>query len=167
MTPVTFYSYASTPVGRLLLTSDGDALTGLHFTDLPKSPEPASDWEEDDARFDDVHLQLKEYFDGAREDFDLPLSPQGTPFQVSVWNALREIGYGKTASYGDIAVRVGRPSAVRAVGSTNGRNPIAIIIPCHRVIGANGSLTGYGGGLHRKEWLLDLERGRPRIPLFA
>lgn len=154
---MTFYSYVMTPVGRLLLMTDGEALTGLHFVDLPKSPEPAADWVEDDSKFAEAHRQLEEYFDGKREDFDLPLAPIGTPFQVAVWNALREIGYGRTASYRDIAVRVGKPNAVRAVGTTNGRNPIAIIIPCHRVIGADGRLTGYGGGLPVKEQLLRLE----------
>jgi methylated-DNA-[protein]-cysteine S-methyltransferase len=162
---VTFYSYATTPVGRLLLTSDGESLTGLYFTDIPKCVVPADDWQEDDAVLADAHRQLTEYFDGQREDFDLPLEMKGSAFQLAVWNALREVGYGRTASYRDIATRIGKPAAVRAVGMTNGRNPIAIIVPCHRVIGANGSLTGYGGGLDRKSWLLDLERGQRRMPL--
>lgn len=160
---MTLYTHAETPVGRLLLTSDGDALTGLYFTDIPKAAPPAADWEEDDRPFDKVLRQLEEYFDGQREDFDIPLKLHGSPFQLAVWNALREIGYGRTASYRDVATRIGKPAAVRAVGMTNGRNPIAIIVPCHRVIGANGSLTGYGGGLDRKSWLLDLERGQRRF----
>lgn len=165
MSGVTFYSFASTPVGRLLLTSDGESLTGLYFTDIPKCVVPADDWQQDGALLADARRQLTEYFDGQREDFDLPLKMEGSAFQLAVWNALREIGYGRTASYRDIATRIGKPAAVRAVGMTNGRNPIAIIVPCHRVIGANGSLTGYGGGLDRKSWLLDLERGQPRMPL--
>ena len=110
--------------------------------------------------------QLAEYFAGKRTDFDLPLSATGTEFQESVWRALQDIPYGETVSYGTIATRVGRPTAVRAVGAANGANPIAIVIPCHRVIGADGSLTGYGGGEARKKWLLALERAR-RQPELA
>ncbi len=158
MTGVTLYTYVDdTPVGRLLLTSDGDALTGLYFTDIGKALVPAEDWEEDDNAFKDVRRQLDEYFEGKREDFDIPLKMQGSPFQLAVWNALREIPYGHTASYRDVATRIGKPNAVRAVGTTNGRNPIAVIVPCHRVIGANGSLTGYAGGMDAKRLLLDLE----------
>jgi methylated-DNA-[protein]-cysteine S-methyltransferase len=102
--------------------------------------------------------QLREYFAGERRDFDLPLEPAGTPFQLTVWDALRGIPYAETINYGQLAVRVGNPTASRAVGLANGRNPISIVVPCHRVIGANGSLTGYGGGLDRKRTLLDLER---------
>ena len=114
---------------------------------------------ESDEPFGDALVQLGEYFAGGRTHFDLPLAPSGSPFQLRVWNALREIPYGQTASYGEIARKVGVPSAPRAVGAANGLNPIGIIVPCHRVIGSDGSLTGYGGGLERKRLLLDLEAG--------
>ena len=114
---------------------------------------------EDDAVLRGVRDQLGEYFAGRRRLFDIPLALEGTPFQQRVWNALCEIPYGETISYGELARRIGHPSAVRAVGLANGSNPIAIIVPCHRVIGANGTLTGYGGGLPTKARLLDLERG--------
>jgi methylated-DNA-[protein]-cysteine S-methyltransferase len=109
------------------------------------------------ARFPDAEVQLDEYFAGKRTQFDLPLHPIGTPFQIEVWEALKAIPYGEVRSYGDIAEQIGRPGASRAVGLANGRNPISVIVPCHRVIGASGSLTGYGGGLERKRLLLDLE----------
>jgi methylated-DNA-[protein]-cysteine S-methyltransferase len=109
---------------------------------------------------EDVAAQLREYFAGRRRKFDLGLAPQGTPFQIDVWNALLEIPYGATISYSELAGRIGRPKSVRAVGAANGANPIPIIIPCHRVIGANGTLTGYGGGIERKQWLLALEGQR-------
>jgi methylated-DNA-[protein]-cysteine S-methyltransferase len=114
-----------------------------------------------------TQAQLAEYFAGERRAFDLPLAPQGSGFQVEVWRALLRIPYGETCSYGDIARVVGRPAASRAVGAANGRNPIPIIVPCHRVIGSNGSLTGYGGGLPVKRWLLDHERGwkQPSLPV--
>lgn len=117
-----------------------------------------SDWIADSALFTDAVAQLCAYFAGELRAFDLPLGPRGTEFQRQVWQALTTIPYGQTATYGAIATRVGRPSAFRAVGMANGRNPIPVIVPCHRVIGANGTLTGYGGGLRRKEYLLDLER---------
>jgi methylated-DNA-[protein]-cysteine S-methyltransferase len=107
-----------------------------------------------------LQMQLREYFEGRRRSFTVPLAPQGTPFQLAVWNALLEVPYGDTVSYGQIAERIGKPSAVRAVGAANGANPIPVIIPCHRVIGSNGSLTGYGGGIERKQWLLALEGRR-------
>ena len=107
-----------------------------------------------------LHRELEEYFAGSRRSFTIPLAPRGTPFQLAVWNALLEIPYGDTVSYGDLAFRIGKPAAVRAVGAANGANPIPVIIPCHRVIGSNGSLTGYGGGIERKQWLLALEGRR-------
>jgi len=110
-----------------------------------------------------VKRQLEEYFAGERTIFDIPLAPEGAPFEREVWRALEEIPYGETVSYGEIARRVGQPTAARAVGTANGRNPIAVIVPCHRVIGADGSLTGYGGGLERKRLLLELERGQGRL----
>lgn len=111
-------------------------------------------------RLDDLTTQLREYFSGKRKAFDFPLAPKGTPFQLAVWNALLEIPYGDTVTYAELAHRIGRPSAVRAVGAANGANPIPVIIPCHRVIGSNGTLTGYGGGIERKQWLLALEGRR-------
>jgi len=109
--------------------------------------------------------QLRDYFEGARTAFDLPLAPRGTPFQLAVWDALTTIPTGETRSYGEVASMVGAPSASRAVGMANGRNPIAIVVPCHRIVGADGTLTGYGGGLHRKRWLLEHESSS--MPLFA
>ena len=146
------------PFGVLRLHAEGDELVAI---DLPDHPGPAV--LEGGERRTDVLVrtkaQLAEYFAGDRRAFDLPLAPQGSGFQVQVWRALLRIPYGETCSYGDIARVVGRPSASRAVGAANGRNPIPIIVPCHRVIGSTGSLTGYGGGLERKRYLLDFEQG--------
>ena len=154
-----FYTYMSeTPVGPLLLSGTADALTGLYFTRGKKAREPDPQWQEAPSVFDRVIAQLEEYFAGHRQVFDLTLRPSGTTFQCAVLDALLEIPYGTTRSYSEIACRVGRPKAVRAVGTANGRNPIAIIIPCHRVIGANGSLAGFGGGLDAKQTLLDIEQ---------
>ena len=150
----TFTTTIDSPVGPLVLTSDGTALTGVLFdaeVDPTWSTEPC-------AVLDQAAAQLGEYFAGERTEFDLPLEPAGTPFQRSTWLALREIPYAETINYGQLALRVGNPKASRAVGLANGRNPISIVVPCHRVIGADGSLTGYGGGLDRKRLLLDLER---------
>jgi methylated-DNA-[protein]-cysteine S-methyltransferase len=145
------------PIGELTLASDGEALTGLYMTDQRHRPElPAAGG--DDAVLAAAREQLTEYFAGERRAFDLPLRPAGTPFQRAVWDALRDIPYGETAGYGELARRLGRPGAARAVGRANGRNPIAVVVPCHRVIGAAGALTGYGGGLERKRYLLELER---------
>jgi len=119
-----------------------------------KGPQKQPDWRWDEAPFKAAIAQLHEYFDRRRTVFDLPLAPVGTPFQQRVWTALLDIPHGVTISYGELATRLGDPKASRAVGLANGRNPISIVIPCHRVIGANGNLTGYGGGLDRKEWLL-------------
>ncbi|HEY3093359.1 MAG TPA: methylated-DNA--[protein]-cysteine S-methyltransferase, partial [Vicinamibacterales bacterium] len=124
---------------------------------------PSPDWNHDDAAFGDVVSQLGEYFEGRRRQFDLPLAPAGTPFQQRVWSALLDIAYGETISYGELASRIGQKSASRAVGLANGSNPLPIVIPCHRVIGANGKLTGYGGGLPIKERLLAHERGERRL----
>jgi methylated-DNA-[protein]-cysteine S-methyltransferase len=157
MTPsaTTYWTTVESPVGELLLTSDGTSLTRLLFS--PFVVDPA--WSEDPCNvLDEAVAQLSDYFAGNRTDFDLPLEPAGTPFQLTVWRALREIPYAETINYGQLATRVGNRNASRAVGLANGRNPISIVVPCHRVIGANGSLTGYGGGLDRKRTLLDLER---------
>lgn len=156
---MTTFTIHESPVGPLLLTTDGTGLTGLHFP--PHDVD--SSWDHDDAAFTDVIGQLDEYFAGSRTEFDIPLHPTGTPFQLKVWEQLRAIPYGETISYGALARRVSSPNASRAVGLANGRNPIAIIIPCHRVIGADGSLTGYGGGLDRKRFLLGLEVGAGRL----
>lgn len=164
------FRYLETPVGRLLLARDEAGLRLIHFKGRPaeagpyvESYVPAVDWRQQDAAFDDVVSQLTEYFAGRRRNFDLPLAPAGTPFQQRVWNALLDIPYGETISYGELASRIGRKSASRAVGLANGSNPLPIVIPCHRVIGANGKLTGYGGGLAVKERLLAHERGAQRL----
>ncbi len=150
------YTYIDSPIGRLLLCSDGDALTGLDMDVPGRARRDMRDWAED-ASLGPLRAaarQLNEYFAGTRREFDLPLRLQGTKFQQRVWQALTEIPYGVTVSYGEQAKRIGNSNASRAVGLANGRNPISIVVPCHRVIGANGSLTGYGGGLERKRWLL-------------
>jgi methylated-DNA-[protein]-cysteine S-methyltransferase len=152
-----FFTTVSSPVGRLTLVGAGDALVGLHFDDDPNAAGARTDASRDDRRLRAAALQLEEYFAGTRTSFELALAPDGTAFQRKVWAALRRIPFGETASYGQIARAVGKPAAVRAVGGANHRNPIAIIIPCHRVIGADGSMTGYGGGLRRKRLLLELE----------
>lgn len=142
------------PVGDLTLTEENGALTGLYFGRRSLEGEEGLT-----ALLERAFQQLEEYFAGKRKQFDLPLSLRGTEFQRQVWAALRDIPYGETRSYGQIAQAVGRPKAVRAVGMANHRNPISIIVPCHRVVGADGSLTGYGGGLENKKFLLALERG--------
>jgi methylated-DNA-[protein]-cysteine S-methyltransferase len=156
---MTFYTHMDSPIGELLLVGDGQALNGLFMQEGRTAAMIGAGWTRAEEPFACVRAQLTEYFDGRRTEFDLPLAPSGSPFQRRVWSALREIPYGETASYGEIARRVGVPSAPRAVGVANGRNPIAVIVPCHRVIGADGTLTGYGGGLERKRLLLDLEAG--------
>ncbi|NLE73059.1 MAG: methylated-DNA--[protein]-cysteine S-methyltransferase [Actinobacteria bacterium] len=157
---MTVYSYIDSPLGRVLLTSDGDSLTGLHLEGQKHEPQPDNDWTRDDALllFAATATQLAEYFAGTRSSFDLPVAPMGTPFQQEVWRLLQEIPYGARISYGDIAREMGRPQAARAVGAAVGRNPVSIIVPCHRVVGSDGSLTGYAGGLERKTTLLELER---------
>jgi methylated-DNA-[protein]-cysteine S-methyltransferase len=148
------------PVGTLTLTAVDGRLTGLHMDGQRHAPTSSEDWERDDDGLAAVVDQLEAYFAGSRETFDVPLDLQGTDFQRRVWAGLLEIPYGETMSYGELARRVARPGASRAVGLANGRNRVAIIVPCHRVIGADGTLTGYGGGLDRKVWLLDHERSR-------
>lgn len=154
---MTLYATVGSPIGELLLTGDGRALHGLWMQDAGRPRRPGPGWRRDDAAFSAAREQLAEYFAGERTAFDLPLAFAGTPFQQLVWAALREIPYGETMSYGALARRLGKPGAARAVGLANGRNPIAVIVPCHRVIGADGSLTGFGGGLERKRVLLELE----------
>lgn len=160
----TYFSRMNSPVGELLLSGDGQALTLLAMHEQKHGSQPQDDWQRDDGAFGAAREQLAAYFAGELHTFDLPLAPSGTEFQRKVWQALLDIPFGRTESYGALARRIGAPKASRAVGLANGRNPIAVIIPCHRVIGANGSLTGYGGGIERKRWLLTHEGyigGRP------
>lgn len=152
-----YYCYQETPIGNLLLAGDEAGLAVVGFPEGSRRREPEPDWIFNEKPFAEVQKQLSEYFDGRRTAFDLPLRPTGTEFQLQVLEALQRIPYGTTCSYRDIAERIGRPRAVRAVGAANGRNPIPVIIPCHRVIGASGDLTGFGGGLPTKEALLRLE----------
>jgi methylated-DNA-[protein]-cysteine S-methyltransferase len=150
------YTYLESPIGRLLLCSDGAHLTGLYMDVPGHLPQGRETWVEDAGvgPLPQARRQLEEYFAGDRREFDLPLRLHGTEFQRRVWDVLTEIPYGVTWSYGQLAKRIDNPNASRAVGLANGRNPISILVPCHRVIGADGSLTGYGGGLERKQWLL-------------
>jgi methylated-DNA-[protein]-cysteine S-methyltransferase len=158
-TACSLYGIYSSPVGDLLLTSDGEALTGLHLPrrDGSAAPPAGPGWRREDAAFRSARDQLRAYFEGELRTFQVPLRLAGTPFQRLAWEALLTIPYGATLSYAEQARRIGRPRASRAVGAANGRNPIALIIPCHRVIGADGTLTGYGGGLELKRWLLEHE----------
>ena len=165
MNRITLYSYHESPVGRLLLSGTGDALSGVWILGEKHAPEIGPAWREDDAPFVDAKRQLDEYFAGARVEFDLPLAAEGTVFQQQVWAALLRIPCGRTKTYGQLAEEIGNPKAMRAVGLANGKNPISIIVPCHRVIGANGTLTGYGGGLKAKAWLLEHE-GQTSPSLF-
>ncbi len=155
------YCEIPTRVGRLLLAGDAEGLRGISFQDGLHSVKPAGDWRRTEEPFRDALAQLEAYFAGELRKFDLALAPEGTPFQREVWSTLTTIPYGETVSYGELARRLDRTTASRAVGAANGRNPIPIIIPCHRVIGADGSLTGFGGGLAIKRRLLDLEAGFP------
>ena len=145
-------------MGELLLAGDEDALHVVGFPSGRGAARPEGDWTENAALFAEAARQLGDYFAGKRHSFDLPLAPSGTPFQRDVLAALQQIPYGETRSYGELAKAVGRPKASRAVGAANGRNPLPIVIPCHRAIGSDGSLTGFGGGLATKRFLLDLER---------
>ena len=151
------YTHMNSPAGRLLLAGNAEALHFLSFPSGHKAFGPKSAWQPDDAPFKEVKRQLAAYFAGALQRFDLPLVLTGTDFQKQVWNTLQTIPFGETRSYGWLAREIGRPTASRAVGAANGANPIPIIIPCHRVIGTNGALTGFGGGIETKKFLLDLE----------
>ena len=165
------YSVIPSPVGELMLVATEDQLVGVRFSphaDLAgasrRSP-PGQGGTRADAILDRTRAQLDAYFAGRSTTFDLPLGACGTPFQAKVWKALRAIPFGETVSYGELARRLGEPKAMRAVGAANGRNPIPIIVPCHRVIGADGSLTGFGGGIDRKRWLLAHEGVRLELDL--
>ncbi|MEV4146959.1 methylated-DNA--[protein]-cysteine S-methyltransferase [Amycolatopsis sp. NPDC049691] len=153
------HTVVDSPCGPLTLVAEGGALCGLYMHEQRHRPAEATFGSPGAAEvFGLAETQLKEYFAGQRREFDLPLAFRGTPFQRAVWAALLDIPYGETASYGELAQLLGKPAAARAVGLANGKNPISIIVPCHRVIGSTGSLTGYGGGLERKRYLLDFER---------
>ncbi|MGM1060106.1 methylated-DNA--[protein]-cysteine S-methyltransferase [Saccharothrix sp. Mg75] len=161
------HTTVDSPVGELTLVATDGALSGLYMVEQRHRPPQESFGEVDASPFDDVVRQLDEYFAGRRTDFDLPLNLAGTEFQRTVWTALRTIPYGETVSYGELAALLGRPSASRAVGLANGKNPVGVIVPCHRVVGSTGGLTGYGGGLDRKRFLLDFERGAADDGLFG
>jgi methylated-DNA-[protein]-cysteine S-methyltransferase len=152
-----YYTRFESPVGKLLLAGDSKALRWVSFESGKRAAPPQADWKQNRAPFAEVIRQLQAYFRGELKEFDLPLTMEGTDFQLRVWNTLRAIPYGETISYAQLAGRIGNPKAVRAVGLANGSNPIPIIVPCHRVIGSDGSLTGFGGGLSTKKKLLDLE----------
>lgn len=149
-----FYWELSSPLGELLLVSDGESLTGVYYEDHRRGPARGANWRRDAGPFKQVQDELAAYFAGELPAFSVSLAPRGSDFQREVWNELRRIPPGKTLTYAELAAKIGRPKAIRAVGAANARNPISIIVPCHRVVGSNGMLTGYAGGLKRKEWLL-------------
>jgi O-6-methylguanine DNA methyltransferase len=158
MSDTVYFAWWESPVGPLLLTSDGAALTGLYMNEHDRIDRTG--WREEDVPpLTEAKRQLEAYFAGTAREFTVPVAARGTVFQQRVWAELRKIPYGETISYGELAARIGQPTASRAVGLANGRNPISIIVPCHRVVGANGRLVGYSGGLSRKEILLKHERG--------
>jgi methylated-DNA-[protein]-cysteine S-methyltransferase len=155
------YDYYDSPCGRMLLVADGEALCGAYFVGQKHMRETDADWVRDPASPVIVRTkrQLDEYFQGKRKAFDMPLAAAGTPFQRAVWKAIAGVGFGETISYAELARRAGRPGSARAAGAATGRNPIGIIVPCHRIVGADGSLTGYAGGMDKKRALLALETG--------
>ncbi len=152
------YSTLDSPVGELLLVANADGIRSIYSTSHRKRSEPRPEWRRDDAALGDAREQLKAYFAGELQEFTLALNPQGTPFQKRVWKLLESVPYGTTTTYGHLARQLGTPTASRAVGAANGRNPISFVVPCHRVIGQDGSLTGYGGGLEMKRTLLEFEK---------
>jgi methylated-DNA-[protein]-cysteine S-methyltransferase len=153
------HTVLATAIGDLTVVREGDLLTGLYFPHHWYRPDPATFGPRTGRGFEDVAGQLEEYLAGSRTRFDLPLDPRGTRFQLRVWELIAQIPYGQTTTYGDLARRLGGPEAAQEVGAAVGRNPLSILIPCHRVIGSTGKLTGYAGGLKRKRMLLDLEQG--------
>ncbi|HWY43941.1 MAG TPA: methylated-DNA--[protein]-cysteine S-methyltransferase [Candidatus Sulfotelmatobacter sp.] len=155
-----YYATMESPVGSLRLVAEEMGLRMVWFLRGGAKQKPHEDWKEDEAFFIDVRRQLQEYFAGELREFDIPLLMEGTEFQKRVWKTLQTIPYGETISYGELAKKIGDSKAVRAVGAANGQNPIPIIVPCHRVIGSDGSLTGFGGGIENKRKLLELERGQ-------
>src|SRR5262245_46053993 len=158
MSLMIYYSYIESPLGRMLVAGDGQFVTGLFMPRHKGQSGPDAEWQHSDAPFAAVRQQLGEYFAGERQQFDVPLKLNGTPFQQRVWQALVQIPFNTTITYSQLAQRVAQPTASRAVGHANGRNPISILVPCHRVIGANGGLRGYAGGIDIKRWLLAFER---------
>lgn len=158
MTETQFYTEIDSPVGRLLIVGDGQFVMGLYMPNHKHWRGLNQASQQSDGPFHLIREQLAEYFAGVRQTFDVPLKLSGTPFQRRVWQELTQIPFGTTLSYAQLAARVGNPNATRAVGAANGRNPVSILVPCHRVIGANGKLTGYGGGVDNKDWLLQWER---------
>ena len=158
------HTIADSPIGPLTLVSTDGILSGLYMDRQRYRPPAETFGEPDDAPFGQVMDQLAEYFAGKRSEFSVPVSLSGTEYQRTVWTALQDIRYGETVSYGELAERIGRPAASRAVGLANGKNPISIIVPCHRVVGSTGDLTGYGGGLDRKQYLLDFEQRTAPCP---
>ena len=152
------HSVMNSSIGPLTIVADGGSVVAIYMAEHKRAPESTELGERVDDAHPEATRQLQEYFDGERRQFSLPLAPRGTEFQRRVWAALAEIPYGETRSYGELATALGRPGASRAVGMANGRNPISIVVPCHRVVGANGSITGYAGGVERKVYLLDFER---------
>ncbi|MGH8232674.1 MAG: methylated-DNA--[protein]-cysteine S-methyltransferase [Rhodanobacteraceae bacterium] len=162
-----YFDHIDTPIGALLLLSDGAGLVEIGLPHGGVTSPPPAEAKAGKPKLHAAARQLDEYFAGKRRQFDLPLRPSGTPFQLEVWGALLAIPYGETVSYADIARRIRRPRAVRAVGAANGANPLAIIVPCHRVIGSHGDLVGYGGGLPAKRWLLALERRHAPVPTLT
>ena len=153
------YTTVDSPIGELTLVGDEHGLAGLYMESQRYGPKRDPAWRHDPEALADAAEQLEQYFGGERTEFDLALAPRGTEFQLRVWGLLRDIPFGETTTYGALAQRLGNPRTVRAVGLANGRNPISIVVPCHRVVGSTGALTGYGGGMERKRMLLDLERG--------
>ncbi len=154
-----YFTEFSSPIGSIQLRGTETGLTGVFMESHRHEPERPCDAVRDAGPLRGARRELEEYFASQRREFSLTLEPGGTPFQIRVWQELRAIPFGETISYGELARRIGNPRAVRAVGLANGRNPISIVVPCHRVVGANGTLTGYGGGLERKRFLLALESG--------
>jgi methylated-DNA-[protein]-cysteine S-methyltransferase len=161
------YDYLDSPIGRLLLVGDANGLARIEFDDARQGRCLRPEWQRGGAALDAALAQLAEYFDGRRLAFELALAPRGTAFQREVWQQLLQIPYGDTWSYGRIARRLERPEASRAVGAANGANPLPIVVPCHRVIGSNGALTGFGGGLPTKQWLLQHERRHAPVPALV
>ena len=169
MNATTRFDFVASPLGTLRLTASADGLTGIHFDGQPHAPAADSRWLREPAFAPLRHaaMQLAEYFAGRRRSFDLPLAPAGTPFQHAVWDAIATVVAGATISYTELARRAGHPTSMRAAGAATGRNPLSIVVPCHRIVGADGSLTGYAGGLARKRALLALERDMASVDAAA
>ena len=161
------YDFYDSPQGRMLLVANGGGLCGVYFDGQKYFPRIEGRQDAGHALLRQAKRELSEYFGGKRRRFELPLAPEGTPFQLSVWKAISAVEFGETSTYGELARRAGSPGSARAAGAATGRNPIGIIVPCHRIVGANGSLTGYAGGLDRKRALLALESGIADLPLAA